>query len=284
MSGSRQAQTGLDPIHLALPMRRTPITLFSTPREKPVLYPGTRPTWSYCFVGEDILPLGVRDGRLQLMPEDDDWRDLASFLKEVTSIPLRERYAVLAVGSNACPARLADEDKYGLFERVAIPVIRGAIANVLSVYVARRASYGSVPATITGALGAQTELWVTLLTATELKQMDETEGRGQRYSLIELSGSRFHIGEGLSLGPVSAYFEPRGLADKDCDGPIRLDCFESTGSRFPAMSQAEVQRYVEHAATKQGSGELPTVQLRVPDQAKNLGNSMLPAVTVGIVP
>ncbi|NIM13376.1 MAG: hypothetical protein GTO45_14780 [Candidatus Aminicenantes bacterium] len=244
------SQTGLSAIHLDIPLEKTPVSRFITPRQRCELYPGTRPAWSFCFIGEYILPIRAANGLLEVKDESNQWQNLEHVVSERTGIPFSHRFAVLAVGSNACPARLADPDKYGNFQTTAIPVLHGWINDVVSVYTPWTASYQSVPATVMGLTGARSKLWVTLLTENELQQMDRSEGRGISYGLVELPhpAIQFSIEEGVRIFPISAYCEYAsvGLCLKDSEPgiPILLDCFEVAGADLPRMSQEEVREAI----------------------------------------
>lgn len=254
----KQQKSGVQEIHLDLPLTEVPVSRFSTPRSRPELYPGTRPSWSFCFMGRSILPIRLRQGRLEIREDFSEWRDLAEFILDKTGVALTRRYAVLAVGSNACPARLADPDKFGSSPQAAIPVLRGWMDDVGSVYAPRMADYRSVPSTIMGLPGSSTKIWVTLLTQAELRRMDMSEGRGRQYDLLELPSSSFKVcgvGEEMLITPLGAYYEPRGLCDNNSGQPILLDCFEIMSASLPRMNQREIQNYILNSADSAIPGE-----------------------------
>ncbi len=269
--------TANDPVHLDIPLRPTGVDAFITPRSRPDLYPGTRPTWSFCFTNRRIVPLLVGPDGIAVLDEGVTTTKLDTLVRNTMGWGLGELFAVLAVGSNACPARLADPDKYGSGQTVAIPVLRGWVDGVVSVYCSRRTSYGSIPTTIAGLPGARSRLWVTLLSSEELQRMDESEGRGSRYQLVEIPNARLHVDGGLSIGPLSAYFESRGLVAPDSERPIRLACFEATGSPLSAMNQDDAQAYVENFTCQSNDRQdgLPSTALDLP-----IGAEILPTGTV----
>jgi hypothetical protein len=201
-------------------------------------------------MGEYILPIRSLDGYLGVKDESNQWQNLDHFVSERTGIPFSNRFAVLAVGSNACPARLADPDKYKKFKTTAIPVLHGWINDVVSVYTPWVASYQSIPSTVMGLRGARSKLWVTLLTESELQQMDTSEGRGKSYELVELPhlAIQFIIEEGFRIFPISAYCEYASvglcLRDSEPGTPILLDCFDAAGADLPRMSQVEIQEAI----------------------------------------
>jgi hypothetical protein len=209
-------------IHLDLPVRPTPVTAFVTPRERPEAYPGTRPAWSFLFTGDEVRPL--------------------------EALPGGDLRAVLAVGSNACPRRLADPDKFGGRSGVAIPVVRGWVEGVVSVYLGWAASYGSIPATVAGCPGARSRLWATLLMDDELTRLNESEGVGDGYELIGIPETDMATDLGPIRGPLLAYWDRRGLGDPATGGLVRLDCFEAEGTELTAMDQREAMRACAAAA------------------------------------
>jgi hypothetical protein len=236
----------LSDIHLSIPTEEVSVSQFVTPRKRPELYPGTRPDWSFCFFGSNIFPIRVNDTRFEIKFGSDNWQCFESFIEDTTGVPLSDRFAVLAVGSNACPARLADSDKYGRFRKVAIPVLNGWINDVASVYTPWMSNYKSVPSTIMGIPGTRTKLWVTLLTEKELRQMDKSESRGKHYELVEFPNYEFNIQGGIGISPITAYYNHAsiGLKDSKSNLPILLRCFDVIGSNLPRLSQKEILNQV----------------------------------------
>lgn len=198
---------------------------------------------------------------------------------------------MLAVGSNACPARLADPDKYGNFKTTAIPVLHGWINDVVSVYTPWAASYQSIPSTVMGLPGARSKLWVTLLTENQLQQMDTSEGRGKRYELVELPhpAIQFSIGKEIRIFPISAYCEYAsvGLCLKhSAPGiPILLDCFDVTGADLPRMSQVEIREAIsrvtgDHLSLEEKNRVLLgdySIPIALPASTRKLEVSSLPS-------
>jgi len=274
-----------DKIHLEIPRGPTPVSVFTTPMTEPLLYPGTRPSWSFCFLGARILPIEAERGRFEVRTEDGAAEDLGDFVVRMSGWRLADLRAVLAVGSNACPARLADADKYGGVPGVAIPVLRGWIRDVVSVYSARLGVYGSVPATVAGAPGARSRLWVTLPSEEQIRQMDASERRGERYELIDLDDAEITLPGGVRVGPVSAYFESEGLGHPETGGPILLDCFETENASLPRLGQAEARRIAAASmkdpgrARENDSGLVKPqkVDLSLPARSRRLSVGSLPS-------
>lgn len=239
-------QPRVDDVHLDLPLVPTPVIQFTSPRQEPARYPGTRPSWSYCLTGSSILPIvadPVDPSIVRVIPEAGAAVPLPQYVQSVTGIPLSQRFAVVAVGSNGCPARLLDHDKFGGKSNLAIPVLRGWLPGAVSVYVSRIGVYRSMPATIMGLSGTRSRLWLTLLTQAEFALMDQSEGRSYRYQLLFIPNVRFETEQGLLFENLYAYYEPYGLLDHT-GAAIQLACFESEGSTLRRFTQPEVLSYV----------------------------------------
>jgi hypothetical protein len=167
------------------PLRRIPISKYPF---TPDTYPGRRPRFSFFFTPQGICP--VRLGTLGKLLQS---RDLP---------PLDERYAILAYGSNACPAQLRQKcEEYGLND---VPVLYGRLTGAETVYARRTTKRGYVPATLAKAKTSRSS-WITLLTAGQLWAMDRSESRpNSYYVLAEISGIRFSIGRSR-IAPLYAY-------------------------------------------------------------------------------
>ena len=160
---------------------------------------------------------------------------LDQFLSERNNASLSERHAVLAVGSNGCPGRLAE--KFGTESGTAIPVLLGTIENVSVVYSRQLVSYGALPATFINQLGAISRLSITLLTQEQLEQMDATEQVGEMYYRIPLS-SGFLVDNGLKLEDVTAYLDPKILSYRG--RPVYVKMFAHGESQGEVMDEREV--------------------------------------------
>ncbi len=156
------------------PPRRIPISKYAF---TPATYPGRRPRFSFFFTPKGIY-------RLKL-------RTLDRFLADRGLPSVRERYAVLAYGSNACPGQLLEKQKkYGLSD---VPVLYGRLTGVEAVYAGRKAKRGYVPATLARKRGSRSS-WITLLTKDQFPAMDRSEGRPGSYELAALPKPQFAIG------------------------------------------------------------------------------------------
>ncbi|MCZ6490808.1 MAG: hypothetical protein O7A06_09790, partial [Acidobacteria bacterium] len=119
---------------------------FPGAEHQPLAYPGLRPDFSYIYFQGNIYEIKARGETYA-----DLWVDeatgqvtLDTFLAARGNPTFGKRHAVLAVGSNGCPGRLAE--KYAHQPEVALPVLVGAMTNTAVIYSCRLASYGALPA------------------------------------------------------------------------------------------------------------------------------------------
>lgn len=171
------------------PLHRIPICKYPF---TPATYPGQRPHFSFFFT-----PKGTY--RLKL-------RALDRFLADHGLPPVRERYAILAYGSNACPGQL--RRKYHERGLTDVPVLFGRLVGAEAVYahrVTKKDCY--VPATLARKKGGRSS-WITLLTRNQIRQMDGSEGRPNSYELAELLNVQFLIGKNL-VTPLYTYVNVR---------------------------------------------------------------------------
>lgn len=200
--------------------RTIPARDFPGAESRPLEYPGARPAGSYLYAAGQVRAFGPGAGNSPAVH---------ARLAERGAAPVGERFAVLAVGSNACPGRLLE--KYG--EDAAIPVLAGTLAGTAAVYMPRLSGYAALPATAWEAPGSESRLWVTLLDPAQLAVMDASESVGEAYKLVGLA-ERFRPEGGGVLGPVYAYASGHALELNG--GPVRLSAFESTAP-YPAMDE-----------------------------------------------
>jgi len=210
---------------------------FPGAEHQPLAYPGVRPGFSYVYYqGKvyEITPRGDTDADLWL---DDSTGQITldDFLKARGNATMAQRKAVLAVGSNGCPGRLAE--KYAHQPEVAVPVFVGTLVNTVIVYSRQFASYGALPATYLYQPGATSWLSVTMLTKEQLDRMDETEAVGEFYLRIAVPGY-FRVEDGPMIGDLKAYLDRKILTYRG--KPVRLKMFAREGPDWPKMDESEV--------------------------------------------
>jgi len=161
-------------------------------------------------------------------------------LESLGAAPLAERSAVLAVGSNAAPARLAD--KCGA--AAVIPVARAKVAGWAAVYSAHISTYGSIAATLWSDPMSTSSLAVTFLDPHQLGILDASEANYVRVDLGPLI-------DGWE-GSVTGYRSRRGALSFD-GGPIRLAAVPAR-SPLPALGELEVLDEVAARSTLSADG------------------------------
>ncbi len=210
---------------------------FPGAEHQPLTYPGLRPDFSYVYYqgkAYEIIPRG--DTYTDLWLDDSPSPvTLDAFLAGRGNATMSHRHAVLAVGSNGCPGRLAE--KYGHQPEVALPVFVGTLADTAVVYSCQLAPYVVLPATYLYQPGAVSWLSVTMLTDEQLTRMDETERVREFYLRIPVPGS-FHVDDGPKISKLTAYLDRKILTYQG--KPVRLKMFARKGPDWPVMDEPEV--------------------------------------------
>ncbi len=181
---------------------------------------------------------------------------------------------VIAAGSNASPERLTN--KYGAqpFD-VAIPALRVTLHDLVPVYSAHLAAYGSVPATLQYCPGARAKMFVTWLNQSALARLHETEALGLNYDFAWLEAARFESEHGVSMTGASSYVSRRGCFAPDAQ-PIRLSMFPVSDCALSVLSQVEMLQLVHARFGHTGTLE-QFVQETIADQGLRLRRTSLMA-------
>ena len=214
-----------------------PAKHFPGAQHQPLEYPGLRPSYSYVYYQNHVYEIVFNGISLNdcSVTTHSGRVPLDVFLGKRGNALLAERHAVLAVGSNGCPGRLAE--KFVDVPKAAIPVFVGKICDVAAVYSRRIASYGAFPATVIRQSGIVSSLSVPLLTQEQLALMDKSENVGKKYERISIS-SDFVAENGATLEKVTAYFDSNILSYHG--RPIYLKTFASDQGQGVAMDEREV--------------------------------------------
>lgn len=218
-----------------------PANHFPGAQQQPLDYPGLRPTYSFVYYQNNIykiLSKGKSLNDLHVTRPSGDV-SLDEFLSECGDDSLAERHAVLAVGSNGCPGRLAE--KYLDTPGTAVPVLLGSIGGVSVVYSRKLVSYGALPATFIRQSNVSSVLSVTLLSEKQLARMDETEQVGEMYERIPVE-SPFIVKKDLRIEEVTAYLDSTILSYQG--KPIYLKAFAPGGVDGLVMDEREVLSFV----------------------------------------
>lgn len=210
---------------------------FPGAEHQPLDYPGLRPDFSYVYYQGKVYEITPRgDTYADLWLDDSTGQvPLDAFLASRGNATVGERHAVLAVGSNGCPGRLAE--KYSQEPEVAVPVFVGTLTDTVVVYSHQLVAYGALPATYLYQPGAVSWLSVTMLTGEQLARMDETEKVGEFYLRIAVPG-QFNVDGGPRIGGITAYLDRKIMAYSG--RPVRLKMFAREGPDWPIMDEREV--------------------------------------------
>ncbi|KAK9917227.1 hypothetical protein WJX75_002070 [Coccomyxa subellipsoidea] len=229
-------------------------------------YPYARPSSSFLYVSgsaylfEDAAWRGIEQlGSLHITSPDGTQGRAENVLEKlgVEWSPNDPRTPVLAVGSNAGPEQLLRKYPPVLFrDGVMIPCVRCILADFDVAYSPCITSYGSCSATLEYSPGTAVEIFVTFLTAPQLKRMHETEGA---YFLTELRQVQLHLGLSLEafregkegaalLHTVYQYNHQSGTLHlplgSEAATPVAIREIRAEGRKFPALDQIEMQEAV----------------------------------------
>jgi hypothetical protein len=198
----------------------TPIDQWQpSPTRDPLSYPGRIPDYSFV----------VADSGVHLVETE---RQVVPLLTGAD--PLASRTAVLAVGSNAAPARL-EEKRDGR----PVPVFRARVRDHSAVFSAHVSRYGAIAATLVRDPGAECHLHVTMLDAGQLDEVDRSEGN---YARAAVDPGAVEVGV-TEVGPVERYASRLGPLLVD-GAPVRLAEIPGASPTLGARTQAEMQRFI----------------------------------------
>lgn len=205
--------------------KRTPIEPEDANRylgaeNEPLEYPGPRPDYSFVYNDGKVYYVSTENG-LNVW-DGNRFYYINNFLEQHGGLPLENRYAVLAVGSNACPGRLLE--KFGDSIDVSIPVLRAQCEDIISLYMPWITLYGAIPATVVRQLGVKSQLWLTFLENNQFTMMNATEQLGETYSLVRLPDPIL-LEEGVQVTPVYGY-SSRNILMVDNE-PVRVASFKT---------------------------------------------------------
>jgi len=148
------------------------------------------------------------------------------------------RVPVLASGSNASPTRL--REKFGSNSGQAlIPVVKHQVLDILPVFSAKFASYGSITATLQYAPGSQSQMFVTYLSEPQLLRMHSTEAIGDEYHFTCIENVKIVSESGTATrGPVYAYLSIKDVFQVNrLQFTLREFKTNAPGEHFAARSQ-----------------------------------------------
>jgi len=152
---------------------------------------------------------------------------------DAVQVDLSTRTPLLAYGSNAAPAVLARKLGAGADP---LPVLRAVLSDFDVVYSAHISAYGAIPAAIQRSPGTETHVFVTHLTAEQLRRISKTE---PNYELRPLPAAACRVAGTDAPLEMSAFVSRHGCLALDA-GEVALASVPARRRRFPAMTEAEV--------------------------------------------
>ena len=181
-------------------------------------YPFGTPASSYLFAEGKCWPVRffneedpgksniISNGKIMSAAEVFDQQDINIHTLTEPRIP------VLASGSNASPTRLNEKFRHTL-DKTIIPVIQYSVANLLPVYSAKFASYGSITATLQYVPHSEMEIFVTFLTQQQLQRMHQTEALGDEYDFARIDNTTIRQSKSQPplQSPAYAYLSRKGV-------------------------------------------------------------------------
>ncbi|MFE0104431.1 hypothetical protein [Streptomyces sp. NPDC059009] len=212
--------------------------LAEAPREFPLTYPGKWPRESGLLHDNRLLRLIPKQDRrlakwlVQSPPGgfrkggmDEDDVPLNYALMCANEPLVGDRFPVISVGSNACPAQLCHKME-GLGVSSTIPMVEARVTGIdigVSAYVS---PMGYVSASPFHSPGLTQDLFVTWLDAAQLEIVDESEGISDpagEYDRVLLSGSeyRMELPSGELLGGAYLYVHRYGVIHDGTAAPRR---------------------------------------------------------------
>ncbi|MFC7217588.1 hypothetical protein ACFQLX_05275 [Streptomyces polyrhachis] len=212
--------------------------LHQAPREHPLTYPGAWPAESGLLHQRRLLRLRpAADRRLakwlvepppggfRSEPGLDEPVRLNYALMRANETLVGERFPVLAVGSNACPAQLCHKME-GEGASATIPMVKAEVTGIdvgVSAYISPLGYISSSPIHVPG---LRRELFVTWLDAHQLEIVDTSEGifdPAGEYDRVLLPGGDFpvRLPSGEVLGGVYVYVHRYGVVSGSETPPRR---------------------------------------------------------------
>tara|TARA_B100000686_G_scaffold354793_1_gene467264 strand:- start:3433 stop:4182 length:750 start_codon:yes stop_codon:yes gene_type:complete len=203
-------------------------------------YPYERPKDDFIYINGHSYKLSDRDGH-----DINDWRvQTGSGKKRIADLIAKTHYEtdfsalipVIAVGSNGSPVQL--RRKFYTKHDTMIPTLMMTLENWTATYCRFISGYGAVPATITRHDGCQSILPVNFVDAATFKLLNNSEGLGEFYNLLEIDTRDLTHPEFKTFDTIYAY---KAL---DEGFNFRLDGFEVIGCDLPTYTQWEMQQHI----------------------------------------
>ena len=158
--------------------------------DEPQLYPDGRPVL-------EQVEFGYRSGTVYRLRAPFDVPAIDAWLRRTGAAGLRQRIALLAVGSNAYPRQLHDKLAGSAADADGLVVVRARVAGCGVAYCPIRARKGYIPVTLALRPGATLQTWLQWLTPGQLELIGASEG--PRYALAGGGSLAAHVGIAAQL-------------------------------------------------------------------------------------
>jgi hypothetical protein len=218
--------------------------------ERALGYPWERPARSYLLRGGEVQLLGELGAAAR-----------ESVLREFA----RDRYPILAFGSNAAPATL--EIKLAHFPDEAdraVLVVTGALHDLDVGAAASPTVYGAMPAALFSSPGTAVRAALLWLTPTQVTQLTWSE---LGYRLGRLDKAHFAVDDAdLEVGDLFGYVNRFGALCID-GAPVAMAAIPATGRTAPALTQEELLDHVARLALGPEAGAADLVGAVFADMA-----------------
>ncbi|MCX5322241.1 hypothetical protein [Streptomyces sp. NBC_00120] len=232
--------------------------LSEAPREHPLIYPGAWPTESGLLHQNRYLRLKAMENRrlAKWMVEQppggfragktgDGPVPLNYALMSANQTLVGDRFPVISVGSNACPAQLRHKME-GLGVSSTIPMVKARVTGIgigVSAYVS---PLGYVSSSPFHTPGLSRDLFITWLDAAQLEIVDASEGISDpdgEYDRVLLPPEDFPMAleSGELLGGAYLYVHRYGVLHDGSGDPVRIPAsasFSPSCSRSPVSSES----------------------------------------------
>lgn len=130
------------------------------PSCNPLIYPGSRPPFSYVLYGDDVYSLNKCGD------------DILDKILKASELQTNELTAVLGYGSNINPAQLRKKFKNN---KIPLIVLLGTLENHDVAYMSKITRYGAIPAALVYSPGSVVDIGINLLNSTQLEIMNKSE-------------------------------------------------------------------------------------------------------------
>jgi hypothetical protein len=147
---------------------------------------------------------------------------------------------VVAAGSNAAPQQLRRKFR-GIVDDP-VYAIRCRLSGWIPAYSAHFSRYGAIAACLQQWPGANSHLFVTLLTPAGLARMHDTETLGTHYRFASLAGAPCHLGEAPLELALYYYDCLHGPLRDTAGAPIPLAAFDVRGCPAQCFEEEQVLR------------------------------------------